>query len=142
MISMAPAMETAFPLKDFYLPPLEVIRAEQARSMRGHFNIIHHDTGYKADAYLLRTDPLHQWAFPRRRPIALEGGPLFMAPPEYVILRKLEFFREGGSTKHLTDIAGVLRVSRDLLDMAELLRLVGSRGLSEAWEKAEAEVDR
>jgi hypothetical protein len=140
--AQAEAMVQAFPLEDFYLPPVEVIRAEQARSMRGHFNVIHHDSGYKADVYLLRADPLHQWAFPRRKPIALDGGDVFMAPPEYVILRKLEFFREGGSSKHLTDIAGVLRVSRELLDMPELLRLVGSRGLTEAWDKAQAEVDR
>jgi hypothetical protein len=140
--AQAEAMETAFPLEDFYVPPIEVIRAEQARSMRGHFNVIHHDSGYKADVYLLRLDPLHQWAFPRRRTFALEGGHVVMAPPEYVILRKLEFFREGGSTKHLTDIAGVLRVSRELLDMPELLRLVGSRGLTEAWQKAQDEVDR
>lgn len=30
-----------------------------------------------------------------------------MAPPEYVVLRKLEFFREGRSAKHTLDIRSI-----------------------------------
>jgi len=33
-----------------------------------------------------------------------EAGRFRVAAPEYVIVRKLEFFREGGSEKHLRDI--------------------------------------
>ncbi len=33
---------------------------------------------------------------------------LILAPPEYVIVRKLQFFREGGSQKHLRDISRML----------------------------------
>jgi len=32
------------------------------------------------------------------------NAPEYAAPPEYVILRKLQYFREGGSEKHLLDI--------------------------------------
>ena len=39
----------AFPFEEFYCPPPEVIRLEASRSQRGHFNLIHHDTGLKAD---------------------------------------------------------------------------------------------
>src|SRR6058998_1046842 len=42
----------AFPDTDFYLPPRETIFAEAQREQRGHFNIIHHATGFKADFYL------------------------------------------------------------------------------------------
>lgn len=38
-----------FPEEQFYVPPESVIRAEQARSQRGHFNLIHHESGFKAD---------------------------------------------------------------------------------------------
>ena len=34
---------------EFYVPPESVIRAEQSRGQRGHFNLIHHESGYKAD---------------------------------------------------------------------------------------------
>ena len=61
-----------------------------------------------------------------------------VAPPEYVIVRKLEYFQEGGSEKHLRDIRGILAVSGELLDQAELLQWVTRRGLMAEWEKARA----
>ena len=41
-----------FPAPEFYLPPKEIIAAEIARLARGYFNVIHADTGFKADFYL------------------------------------------------------------------------------------------
>jgi hypothetical protein len=46
------ALLRAFPETDFYVPPESVIRTEQARAQRGHFNLIHHESGYKDDIYL------------------------------------------------------------------------------------------
>ena len=115
-----PALVAAFPDGDFYLPPEPVILAEQVRPQRGHFNIIHLESGYKADIYLVGSDPLHAWAMPLRRRIEWTSSlALSVAPPEYVILRKLEFYREGGSTKHLADIRAILAstpVDRTVLD--------------------------
>jgi hypothetical protein len=48
------------------------------------------------------------------------GESITIAPPEYVILRKLEYFREGGSDKHLRDIRAMLAVSGDQLDRPAL----------------------
>jgi hypothetical protein len=110
-----------FPEPDFYLPPESVIVAEHARSMRGHFNILHLSSGYKADIYLTGRDPLHAWAMPLRRRISWnERTTLPVAPPEYVILRKLEYYREGGSSKHPADIRAILATSavdREALDV-------------------------
>src|SRR5687767_2779113 len=61
------ALLRAFSEADFYVPPESVIRAEQARTQRGHFNLIHLESGFKADIYLAGTDPLHAWALPLRR---------------------------------------------------------------------------
>ena len=36
----------SFPAEQFYCPPEEVIRTEINRSARGHFNLIHHETGF------------------------------------------------------------------------------------------------
>jgi hypothetical protein len=113
--------------------PIEVIRAEQARGVRGHFNIIHHDTGFKADVYLMGRDPLHRWAFGARRRVTVEGTEIAVAPPEYVIVRKLEYYREGGSTKHLDDIRGMLRISGSQIDLARIEELVAERDLESAW---------
>ena len=113
-----PRFAEVFSEEEFYLPPASVIAVEQARTQRGHFNIIHHESGYKADIYLANQDALHLWALPLRREIPWGDAQLSIAPPEYVILRKLEFFREGGSPKHLTDIEAMLEVTpidRDLI---------------------------
>lgn len=125
-----------FPETEFYLPPLEVIAAE-AREPRGHFNIIHHETGFKADIYPAAGDPLHTWALARARPLDLGGETLVVAPPEYVILRKLEFHREGGSEKHLRDIRSMLETSPDAIDRAELERMIRERRLEDVWRKAQ-----
>src|SRR5947209_2412226 len=45
-----------FPSDDFYLPPADAIAGEVARESRGHFNIIHINTSFKADVYLTGRD--------------------------------------------------------------------------------------
>jgi hypothetical protein len=127
-----PALIAAFPDTEFYVPPESVIRVEQGRSHRGHFNILHFDSGYKADVYLAGNDPLHRWAFPLRRRIGwTDGVELQVAPPEYVIVRKLEYFREGGSTKHPADIRAILGstdVDREAVD-----EWIERLGLAKQW---------
>jgi hypothetical protein len=126
-------MGAAFPLDEFYCPPLDVISLEAARTERGHFNLIHHETGFKADIYIAGTDALTRWAFAHRQRIPFDESVLWVAPPEYVILGKLEFFREGGSEKHLRDIRGILRGTE--IDRAFLEKEVALRELSEVWER-------
>jgi len=113
-----------FPLDQFYCPPIEVIVIESKRRMRGHFNIIHHKTGFKADIYVAGDDPLHAWALQKRRRIKVDGESLWIAPVEYVILRKLEYYREGGSEKHLQDIAGMIEISGDQIDWPFLIEKI------------------
>jgi hypothetical protein len=124
-----------FPPSEFYCPPSEVVAVEAARDFRGHFNVIHLKTGFKADVYLAGRDRLHAWALARTRKVVVEGETLPVAPPEYVILRKLEFFREGGSEKHVRDIRSMLAAGVDLDERAELERLIADRGLREAWQE-------
>ena len=55
---------------------------------------------------------------------------------EYVIIRKLEYFREGGSEKHLRDIRSMLAVSGDQMNRRELDEWIKQRGLAGEWQKA------
>ena len=126
----------AFPESDFYLPPSEVIQSERVRMQRGHFNIIHLETMLKADVYLAGADPLHRWAFQHAVRMEIEGRLIAFAPSEYIILRKLEFFEEGGSEKHLRDIAAMMQESGPVMDATFLSQEVLARGLSAAWQRA------
>lgn len=131
-------LSEAFPSPEFYLPPAEVIAVEIAREQRGHFNLIHADTGFKADFYTSGRDELHAWAFRNARRLEFRNEPITVAPPEYVILRKLEYFREGGSDKHLRDIRSMLAVSGDQLDRPALDEWIRLRGLEPQWKQASA----
>jgi hypothetical protein len=133
-----PRLHAAFADDDFYVPPLEVIGVEVARRQRGHFNLIHHETGYKADIYTMGADPLHRWALPLRRRMVYAAGEISVAPPEYVILRKLEYFREGGSAKHPSDIKAILQTCADSLDQASLRSWIDRLGLDETWKQVQA----
>jgi len=124
-----------YPFEAFYCPPEATIRAEISRRTGGHFNLIHHATGFKADIYPVGQDPLHQWAMQRRQTAEIEGHRIWMAPPEYVILRKLEYFQEGGSDKHLRDVRSILDVSGPQIDKADLEARISELGLTDVWDK-------
>lgn len=125
-----------FPEKEYYCPPVEVIQVEIRRSQRGHFNIIHHETGHKADIYLCGADNLQGWGLENRRKISLTTDKtIWLAPPEYVIIRKLEYYREGGSDKHVHDIQGMLGASEDIMNMDILHSWITRLNLEETWEQ-------
>ena len=140
MLPPGPMVErfaAAFPIEEFYCPPPEVLMQEALRAQRGHFNLIHHQTGFRADIYLANRDPLHGWALRERRSIEVDGETVWLAPPEYVIARKLEFFREGGSEKHLRDIEAILRVSGELVRSEVLQGILERLGLESEWQRVE-----
>lgn len=123
----------AFPFEEFYCPPADIIGVEAAREEHGHFNLIHHETGFKADVYIAGKDRFSRWALQQRQAIELEDSLIWIAPAEYVIIGKLEFYREGGSEKHLRDIRGMLAVTdvnRTLLE-----KEIAQRGLGDLWQK-------
>ncbi|HEX7619393.1 MAG TPA: hypothetical protein VF480_11835 [Verrucomicrobiae bacterium] len=128
----------AFPENDFYLPTKETMLAEMAREHHGHFNLIHRDTGFKADMYPTGRDELNAWAFRGKRSVEYEGESVTLASPEYVILRKLEYFREGHAEKHLRDIRAMLAVSGEQLDRAALDEWIQRRGLETEWRQVSA----
>ena len=131
-----PVLLSAFPEEEFYVPPAEVVMTECSRSARGQFNIIHHETGFKADIYPVGHDPLLRWALQNARELDLFGGLTRVAPPEYVILKKLEYYREGGSAKHLSDIASILEYSGDEIDHPSLASFIQKAGVETEWEQA------
>lgn len=123
----------AFPIKQFYCPPEEIIRTELNRHSRGHINLIHHETGFKADIYFTGEDEFQIWAMDNRRSVEFAGLTIYVAPPEYVIVKKLEFFKEGKSGKHLSDIKGIMTNSSELLDNEFLQRKISEFGLKDIW---------
>jgi hypothetical protein len=125
-----------FSEEEFYLPPSDVIEIEARREAHGHFNIIHHKTGLKADIYLSRNHPSLPWAVDHIRRIETPSTPINLAPPEYIIIHKLEFYRQGGSQKHLRDIAGI--IEQQPLDHSFLDPAIESLNLTTQYQAAKA----
>ena len=120
------------------MPPPEAITEEVQRE-QGQFNVIHHETGFKADFYPAGRDKLNAWGFQHRKEILYKGESLMLAPAEYVIARKLEYFREGGSQKHLRDIRSMLAVWREQMDFAQLKEWIQRLDLENEWQQVSRE---
>ena len=132
-----PVFESFFRGPDFYCAPSEVLKVEVDRECRGHFNIIHIPTGLKADFYPGRLDKTFLWAWENRVMVESDTGPVWLAPPEYVILWKLIFYKEGKSQKHLRDISRILVLQPDLTHQTYLLNEIRERALLSSWEEAQ-----
>lgn len=91
-----PALASAFDADAFYVPPSEALAEETARTGGGHFNVSHRETALRADVYLTGNDPLTGWAFERRVRLQVGDAEIWVAPIEYVILRKLEYYEQSG----------------------------------------------
>ena len=133
-IENVPNFIELFPPEDFYCPPQEVIKTEIARETRGHFNIIHHETGFKADIYPIGQDELHKWAMEKRKIVEIKQSKIAIAPPEYVIIRKLQYYKEGGSEKHLRDINRMFELSGESIDKATLNQMITKYDLLNEWK--------
>ncbi|MGF1656250.1 MAG: hypothetical protein ACFCU3_04640 [Verrucomicrobiales bacterium] len=130
------SLASLFPLPDYYCPPADVIELELARPSRGHFNLIHTPSGLKADFYPSTNHPLFPWAYRHRQRKTIGSLQVWFAPPEYVILWKLDFYREGGGEKHLRDIRGMLTVSENEINRELVEQWTVKLRLQEEWARA------
>jgi len=123
---------TYFPSNEFYYDK-EMIETEIKR--RGQFNIIHTVSGLKVDIILTKTTPFSQTEFARRNRSAIfPDQDAYFASAEDVILKKMEYYREGGSEKHLRDITGILKVSGEEIDRTYIDQWARRLDLNEIWE--------
>lgn len=121
---------------EFYSPPIETIQQEIKRGDQGHMNIIDQVSGFKVDLYPFKEDPLVQWGFEHRKKMEiLPQEAVWVAPPEYVILKKLIYYKEGGSDKHLDDIRSMLEVSGKDINKNLIESWVQKLNLLKSWRK-------
>ncbi len=69
----------AFPANEFYCPPVEVLKIEILKASRGHCNIIHNETGFKADIYFTGRDPFQRWAIEGSKNFDFENSQIAVA---------------------------------------------------------------
>jgi hypothetical protein len=126
-----PRLKSCYPAGEFYLDEESARRAVRNRSQ---FNIIHPGSGLKIDIMVTPGDEFDQSRFRRTRRLKpVEDTEVDFASPEDVILKKMDFYRQGHSDKHLRDIAGILKISADVIDIAYIDAWARKLGLEEVW---------
>lgn len=122
----------AFPAPEFYCYPDAVREAVMERSQ---FNIIHPASGLKVDVIILKDNDFNRSRLSRGIQIITDTDcSVRFASAEDVIIKKLEYYREGGSEKHLRDIAGVLKIRANQVDRHYIADWVAKLGLLAEWE--------
>ncbi len=135
-----PRLKRCFPEDVFYF---DEESAEKAVRSCFQFNIIHPASGLKIDVMISKRDEFDVNRFHRiRRFRALEGIDANFASPEDVILKKMEYYAEGGSEKHLRDISGMIKISAEIIDFAYLSDWAERLGLEDFWEEIQKRVSK
>lgn len=124
-----------FPQGAFYVSD---IGARHAVAHGGQFNIIHEDSSQKVDLIIpQRAGWPDQLA--RRTKISTAGAKeIWFVSPEDLILKKMDFYREGGSDKHLRDIASTLKISAGKIDLQYISQWAEKLGLADIWKQIQS----
>lgn len=135
-----PSLISAFPQEQFYISE-DMIK--EAIRHHGQFNIIHPASGLKVDVIIRKDTVFDQSRFKRARKISAgESYEAAFASPEDVIIKKMEYYKEGGSEKHLRDIAGILKISGDAVDRNYIAYWSGQLGLSDIWNAIQSRLQQ
>jgi hypothetical protein len=122
----------AFPSDEFYVSEEAIGEAIRRRTQ---FNIIHPSSGLKVDIIVRKDTPFDQSRFARIRRIKpAETYTASFAAPEDIVIMKMRYYADGGSEKHLRDIAGILKISPDEVDLTYITDWSRRLELTEIWE--------
>ncbi len=111
---------------------------------RGCFNIIHLETMFKVDIFILKNNPYEIMEFTRRKPELISDPDTYVnvATPEDIILNKLLWYKDGGgvSERQWEDAKGIVKVQGDYLDYQYLEYWAGILGLKELLDRLKQEL--
>ena len=127
------AIEKEFPDPDFYLST-EAIRT--AIRSRTQFYILHLPSGLKLDIIQRADSEFSKLDITHGQRLRSEGFyDAWFASPENVILMKLRYYREGGSDKHLRDVASMLVTQGNTIDRDYIDLWADKLGVDEQWRQ-------
>lgn len=128
---------------DYVISLPAVLSAVQRRST---FNVLRKTTSFKIDIFIQGNRPYDRAARERRRPLPAEypgDTVVYVHSPEDIVLQKLAWYRLGNevSDKQWSDILGILRAQRGLLDETYLATWAKELKVSDLWLRAQSERD-
>jgi len=124
---------------DWFVSVDAAIAAFRQRSM---FNVIHIESGSKADLIFLGPNPFDYSEFERRVHNLVAGTPTWMLTREDAILSKLRWCRLGESERQFRDAFEVALVQWELLDLAYVAFWAAELKVLDLWERVQSEVQK
>jgi len=112
--------------------------ARDALRRRSQFNVIDMTTAWKADLIICKDRPFSLEEFARRQPAELLGTRTYVATAEDSIIAKLEWAKQSDSTRQLRDVAGIIAMRGDALDLEYIERWVGALVIEAQWTRVRA----
>ena len=135
----AAAIAIEFPAPDFYVS-LPAIR--EAIHRQRQFNVIHFASGLKLDIIQRKDTEFSRMDLTHGQRLTNPGYyDAWFGSPENVALMKLRYFQEGGSEKHLRDIASMLLVQGVAMDRHYIGEWAAKLGVAEEWALVQKRVD-
>lgn len=126
-----PGLTECFPEEEFFL---DADAIKEAIRHCHQFNIIHPSSGLKIDVIIHKKDTFDNSRFSRIKRIRpVEDTEANFAAPEDVIIKKMEYYKEGGSEKHLRDITGIMKISGELIDYDYISQWAERLELKDIW---------
>ena len=123
---------------EFYIDAEMILDAIQHTSS---FNLIHLETMFKVDVFILKQRPFDLNQMQRRISQSVGDSPgdqAYFSTAEDIVLAKLEWFRAGGETseRQWRDIMGVLDLQSDRLDLEYLKKWAATLGIRDLLQRA------
>jgi hypothetical protein len=140
-LSQLDAFAQAF-ASDFYVDRGLI---QQALSRGTSFNIIHFESSFKVDFFVLSKRDFSREEFSRRilRQVdPLSGLEAYVQTPEDAVLSKLDWYQRGSqiSENQWRDVLGMLRQQVDRLDLGYLRKWASELGVTDLLDRACQEV--
>ena len=109
--------------------------ARDALRRRTMFNIVDMNTAWKIDLVIRKDRAFSIEELSRRSPARIVDVDVPIASAEDTILSKLEWAKDSGSDRQITDVAGILHLREDTLDRAYLEKWIDELGLRDVWHR-------
>ena len=114
----------------------EVEDALDAWRHQSMFNVIEPSYVWKIDFIMRKPGVFSRQAFQRRIPGEVDGIPVHLTTAEDLVIAKLDWAKQGESSRQLEDVARVFKIRWDSLDRAYITRWVNELALTSQWETA------
>lgn len=98
-------------------------------------SILDKKSSMKVDLWILKNTPFSQAEFARRRKKKVYGETMWFISAEDLIVKKLSWFSESQSSRHIEDAYAVYHGQKSRLDMRYIQRWIRQLDLQVPWQK-------